>query len=287
MRLHRLSSTILAGAALLIMVLATTSQASTPYNIGFTWNRWADWKPGATDGSSAGNPCKDSAGNPVWSAEYILNVPAGSDLDTSDGVAPWYTLPTSGLMVWDSHWSDYGTWAKLYDTPPAISRYGLGHVSNDQSYNGDHYANVPLLRWKNPSAERLTVSLTPGSSRFSGVFGYMPTGSIADLMIGWTDASDGDSVHSLYSTTMVKTAAADVRESIVLPELAINALVLDPGDNIIFSVRSRTRTTGFYWASANFYDDVNITVVPEPGAMILLATGLLGLLAYAWHCRRS
>ena len=33
---------------------------------------------------------------------------------------------------------------------------------------------------------------------------------------------------------------------------------------------------------ANF----SLTTVPEPGAMVLLATGLIGLLAYAWRKRR-
>jgi len=254
---------VVAVPALSAMVLAANPQAATPYGVGFTWNRWADWKPGTDDRSSDGNPCKDSAGNTVWSAEYILDVPDGSDLDSSDGVAPWYTLPSSGLMVWDGHWSG-GTWAKLYDNPPTASRHGLGHIPNDQSYNGNHYANVPLLRWKNPSAEQITVSLTAGSERFSGVLSmFMPTGATADLMIGWTDASDGDSVHLLYSATIVKTAAADVKQSIALPKLAINALVLNPGDSIIFSIRSRSRTTGFKWASVSFLDDVNITVVPD------------------------
>ena len=261
--------------ALFVMILATTALASTPYDVGFTWNRYDDWKPGTADGSSVGNPMTDSAGKPVWSGEYINNVPAGSGLGSA---TPWYKLPTSGMLVWEGYWGG-GTWAKGYDTPPTTSRVGLAHVSTDESYNGNHYANVPLLRWKNPSAERLTVSLTPGGPGFCGVFGiYMPTGSTADLMIGWTDASDGDSVHLLYSTTILKTAAANVQQSIVLPELAINSLVLNPGDNIIFSVRSITRTTGFNWASANFYDDMNITVVPEPATLSLLALGGLAMM---------
>jgi len=258
-----LRSIVLSGVvAVSVTVLAAAAQTASPCGVGFTWNRGADWKFGTADGSSGGNPCKDSAGNAVWQAEYILNVPEGSDLDTSDGIAPWYTLPSSGLMVWDGHWSG-GTWAKLYDNPPTASRKGIGHVPNNQSYNGDHYANVPLLRWKNPSAERITVSLTAASSSFSAVFGpYIPAGSKADVMIGWTDASDGDRIHLLYSATVVKTAAADALQSIPLPELDINALVLEPGDSIIFSVRSRTKTTGFNWGSIGFFDDVNITVVP-------------------------
>ena len=36
-----------------------------------------------------------------------------------------------------------------------------------------------------------------------------------------------------------------------------------------------------------FIDDVTYTgVVPEPGAFALLATGMLGLLAYAWKKRK-
>ncbi len=223
---------------------------------GFTWNRWKDWKPGTSNGCSAGNPCKDSAGRAVWSAEYILEVPPDRGLDTDH---PWYLLPSSGLMVWDSHWSG-GTWARQYDLPPMTLRSCLGHIPTDKSYRGDHYANVPLVRWKNPSGTPLTVSLASGSDFLCKLDIGMPTGTVADVVIARTDASDDNSVHVLYRQTVVKTRAASLREMQALPALAIDNLVLDPGDEILFSIRSRTRTTGFTWSNVAFHDDVTITV---------------------------
>jgi hypothetical protein len=235
------------------MVTASTWAQYAP---GFAWNRYDDWKCGKSDECSAGNPCKDSAGNAVWSAEYILNVPCDSGLDTDH---PWFLLPSSGLMVWDGHWSG-GTWARLYDRPPTTLRVALGHIPTDQSYGGDHYAAVPLLRWRNPSAVPLRVSLTSGSD-FRGQLDIgMPTGTIADIVIVRTDASDGNSMRVLYRQTIVKTLARNLRELQALPALAIDNLVLDPGDDILFSIRSRTRTTGFTWSDVAFHDDVTITV---------------------------
>ena len=145
----------------------------------------------------------DAAGNPAWSCEYIGGIPAGSDLDTSDSVAPWYTLSSSGMMVWDGHYGE-GAWLKQYDTPPGCSYTGLWHVCNDSSYQGDHYANVPLRRWDNPSSEPLVVSLMGGED-FGAVINKLPTGAVADIVIARTDASDNDSVHLLYSQTLTKT----------------------------------------------------------------------------------
>ena len=226
---------------------------------GFTWNRHEDWKPGIRDGNSVGNPCTDSAGRPVWSHEYILNVPAGSDLDSDH---PWYLLPSSGLMVWDGHWGG-GCWAKLYDYPPYIHRLTLGHIPDDQSYHGDHYANVPLLRWRNPSSTPMTVSLTCGEDFRGCLSAFMPTGSISDIIIARTDASDGGAVHLLRGYICVKTLGADAGQRFVLPALSIERLVLDPGDDIIFSIRSRTRLVGVHaWPCVTLYDDVTITVLP-------------------------
>lgn len=243
----------------MFVVTVAAASAMGQYNAGFTWNRYDDWKRGTSNGSSAGNPCKDSAGNAVWSAEYILNVPADSGLDTN---RPWYKLPSSGLMVWDSHWSG-GTWAKQYDRPPTTLRLALGHIPTDQSYGGDHYAEVPLLRWRNPSDVPLRVSLTSGSDFLCQLDIGMPTGTVADVVIARTDASDGNSVHVLYRQTVVKTRATSLREKQALPDMKIDNLVLDPGDDILFSIRSRTRTTGFTWSDVAFYDDVTITVVPS------------------------
>ena len=43
---------------------------------------------------------------------------------------------------------------------------------------------------------------------------------------------------------------------------------------------------GLAQSTGVFMDDVSVTAIPEPGTLALLATGLLGLLCYAWRKRR-
>ncbi len=50
-----------------------------------------------------------------------------------------------------------------------------------------------------------------------------------------------------------------------------------------------TATLSFRGVQSNdgvFMDDVSVTAIPEPGTLALLATGLLGLLCYAWRKRK-
>lgn len=39
-------------------------------------------------------------------------------------------------------------------------------------------------------------------------------------------------------------------------------------------------------SDTTYFDDASLTATPEPGALVLLSTGLIGLLAYAWRKRR-
>ncbi len=262
------------GVLFVMMVASNSTWAA--YDVGFTWNRWDDWKPGTINNSSVGNPCTDSAGNPAWSYEYYAGVSLGSDLGTAN---PWYELPSSGSMVWYDPPSYIGVWGYQYEVPPFVfpGPNGLRHYPKNQVHNGDHFAQVPLVRWDNPSSDPITVSLTSGDG-FRGVINPLPTGTVVDIVIARTDASDGDSVHLLYSETITKTMSESAIQYLDIPALNIEDLGLDPGDDILFSVRSRNMTLGGGWYSVGLDDDVTITVVPEPATMSLLALGGLAML---------
>ena len=62
-----------------------------------------------------------------------------------------------------------------------------------------------------------------------------------------------------------------------------------------FTIPGLASSTGLYFGTAAVspnttaqpaWGDLTYTTVPEPGVLVLLATGLIGLLAYAWRKRR-
>jgi hypothetical protein len=165
-------------------------------------------------------------------------------------------------MRWDSHTGATGAWAGAYDIPPFVYPERITHCPQNNSYNGSHYARVPVVRWTNPSSKTMVVALTAAEG-FRGLIHKLPTGTVADIIIARTDASDGGSVHLLYSQTITKTLAESELEWFELDPLNIQNLVLNPGDDIIFSVMCRTPFNSDLWQTVAFDDRVNITVVPS------------------------
>lgn len=259
-------------AVLTVVLLVSPAAYCADYGLGYTWNRQADWtvRPGSDHGTTNGNPDDDSLGSPVWGYEYYDNVPDGSDLDSAN---PWYTLSSAGLMVWDNNWYDGGArmWAQADDTLPSVGEAVLIVAS-------ETWPDVVLVRWTTPSNERIRVSLTSGTEfgvRWSG-YGGITSPVDLDVVIAKLDASDGNSITSLWSTTVSKPTNNSSPETLSLPALSLPDVTIDPGDQILFSIRAREWVSGP--RDQYFYDDISITIVPEPATLSLLGLGALALI---------
>lgn len=271
--------------SLSVMALATAS-AMAQYDVGFTWNRYDDWVPGTTNGSSTGNPMPDSAGNAVWSAEYFANVPAGSDLDETDGVSPWYTLSSVGQLKWDNSWwgGTTGVWVYRDDVEPTVWDKGQTDVNTTNPLDAD-YKRVPLVRWVNPCSEPVTISITSGAEFAVGFAGTSNALDMAqsdtDVAIVLKDASQDGALTLLYSDTVANPLPGPGVHLVSLQPVQVE-LTIEPGDEILVSHRSRYEyfqpSPGVSARWTYLTEDYTITVVPEPATMGLLALGGLAIL---------
>ena len=252
------------------------------YDLGYVWNRRADWtaRPSGDHGTTRGNPDDDQLGNAVWSYEYFPGVPDGSDLDSGQ---PWYER-TSTLLVWDNNfWDAPARWALGDNLTPCIASGWQTHQLSDSAWGW--YDRVPVTRWVNPCSGPITVSISSGQADDFAIlwWGHAQSGQpgpmAADVVIAKVDASQGDEISVLYSQTVTKPSNNYETERRPLDVLDLPAVSLDPGDELLFTARGRTR---YHFTSGarliGFYDDVSIEIVPEPAALALLALGGLAVM---------
>ena len=65
-------------AAVVLHFFGAAGVQAASYSPNFVWQRWYDWTPGSTPGTSIGNPDTDQAGSPVWRAGYLTGGALGS-----------------------------------------------------------------------------------------------------------------------------------------------------------------------------------------------------------------
>jgi len=252
----------LSALVIALVVVAPAMSAHAGYYYGFVWDRSADYDPGTTHGSSAGNPNTDAQGATVWSMESTNS--AGTGLG---GANPWYTVATQ-LQVWDDSWYGGGpTWARGDNSNPPIGSTSLTHNISNSSV----HSNIPLIRWLNPLDEtgilQITGTLTENWRGASNACGNIDF----DVAIVHYDAS-ALTYDVLYGELFEKPHD-DTRLESLSDSIALSVLV-EPGDQIIVSHRGRA-TSGNSWP--NLSDDLTLRLVPEPTSLALLGLGALGL----------
>ena len=276
MRVSRCALAVVACA--LAFAVGGATPAAGQYVVGHVWDRESDWTepPDSASGTTQGNPDDDALGNPVWTYEYYDNVPDGSDLDTADGLPPWYTLlPSATLMKWDHSWGTAGgeaRWSMSDDHQPQTGDAWLAHFNMEapSSYQPHMHPYVPMVRWTNPTNRPMVVSVT-GSFLLAWRSNEATTTNVdVDVALAMVDVSNGDAITPIFAETIPKPSNDESKE-----ELSVDLLgwqvSLGPGDQIVLSPRAtgcftETRPSPVaHWIT--MYDDVSIEIVamlPNP-----------------------
>ena len=221
----------------------------------------ADWVTSTDLGSgesiTTSNPCGD------WTlGEAALGTGAGFT------ALPTYTTSYGQASGGPSAW--YGS----DPTGGAVPNYGLpvmwfsaGHLIVLPHYALEDGTTLTDgdLRWTAPQAGKYNVSalwtdLGNGPTQYPGTEGVQVTLAKNGVSLFGAFVALEDNIPSASTSQQVTLAA---------------------GDTLDFVVNSR----GSQWNDVTQLD-ATIQSVPEPSALVLLAVGLIGLLAYAWRKRK-
>lgn len=170
-----------AAAAVALFAQAAWAQVYAP---GFVWNQYADWVPGPSAGSSAGNPSPDGLGNPVWEAVWVTGDPLG-------GANPWY-LGAANRLEWDPAWfgqAGNGNWVVANDTAPSVGR------GNFLTPGAPSSPRVAAIRWIAPQTLPAGLlidgfhsgSWTNNTSTYQVALARLPGGSSAGAQLLFSD----------------------------------------------------------------------------------------------------
>lgn len=230
------------GAAALV---CCAGSALAQYRIGDIWQRSADWTPGTAEGFNfgRGNPDDDSKGFATWSAEWVTG---GGPLGSGD---VWYDNPAT-LMVWQN--MPFGEalprWLKGLDNGPQVKNVRLDHDLDGPPAN--LFADMPVVRWTNPTRQNIGVSLTGDITVVWNGVGGVAFPTDADIVIAKVDGVTR--THTvLVSQTVQKPNNTTTPESIVIPIAPPQNALLGPTDQLIWSIRGRTASIAGAWVVLN------------------------------------
>lgn len=246
------------------LLFAAPSMAQQ-YSPGFEWNRSANWQPGTTPGSTAGNPQPDGEGNAAWQYEWAVGGPVGAPDE-------WFGQP-SQLMVWDQDWYGIGSggaWVKDDNVNPPIFNNRMTHNSHVSQYEA-----IPMVRWINPVGDGTLVDIVGNLNVAWSGHDLIGVPMDVEVVIALNDFSAG--VTSILSDELVSkpNQLPSVGDSTNIP-VSIGQVSLDQGDSIIVTLRAQRSVAGDgRWVVLE--DSLSVTLIPAPGAAGVM--GMAGLIA--------
>jgi hypothetical protein len=177
-------------------------------------------------------------------------------------------LPTAGNPWYNTQWSSVVD--PSYHEVSGLWNYRNPFWSdNDMGYQGDA-ANAPL-----PNLKQVVTGLDPSREyEVSLLYWYYVSNVYAKL--------DGAASYTLYDGTQPNTTSMTLSTS----DIAYQTVLGTVSNVSSYQVDINPGSLNTRWIGTAYVDIGPAPPVPEPGTLVLVATGLLGLLAYAWRKRR-
>lgn len=283
-------STLVVAFALVLAAGAVTAQADFLYTQNFT----------ANDGTVSANGASLGADYAGWTFHLLRGLAYLQDgWAKTDGTGK-LTLGYAATTRQKTDCADItasqatGGTASLFN----VSSTALTVSAIVTGYPLDNYGNLASGLFV--GSNRVGFSFTPGlDASYGGVFRFHTLdGTNPYISMGFAPAADtpyrailtvannpADSTKYLLNATIKSADGSTLLFDYATATGAWYAVSKsDVGD--LDRVSLGSRSFGYKLYSATFSDLTIAQITPEPGTCVLLATGILGLIAYAWRKRR-
>ncbi len=219
------------------------------------------------DGVMNGNYAQAMDANVTSTGQLTL-----ASLDNSSTKIGWEKSLATGLLLYKSVSGDFTAQVKVTDVVNAIYDGGMLMVYKDDS-------NFVMLQVMNFGSRRYRtrLAIVESGSETAGPESANYNNPPVYLKLMYTSAT----------STFNAWTSSDGTNWSVRPWIGGD-------DHLVHSAMTGTLRVGLAFGSYSpnstnrwaKFDDFSLTVIPEPGTGVLVATGLIGLLAYAWRRKR-